>query len=267
MLFETDVYLEPERHQYFNTKGQQFLSVSKLLEKIKNKFDAEKISYFSAKKRLKEKGLDQTEDNIREAQQVILAEWKNKNTIAVTHGTRVHDALELYQNTTKITDKDLGPMVRGVSSYFVKYPVQAQEQVLHSDEYMIAGTSDKVTKRTKSVKGICDFWDYKTNEEITFVNKYDNFLKYPLEHLEETSYNLYSLQLSLYALMAEQTHGVTIGRLAIIHIPKENPLHYRVIPCAYMKWEALRLLEHFREEILKDLGQQEEVEYELQDFN
>lgn len=265
-MFESDVYLEPEKHQYFNSKGQRYLSVSALLDKIKNKFDSEKISYFSAKKRLKEKGVELSEENIRQAQQIVLSEWRAKNVAATDHGTLVHNLLETYQNTTKILNKELEPMVRGVSSYFVKYPVQAQEQVLHSNEYMVAGTTDKAMKRTRSVKGTIDFADYKTNEEITYFSKYDNYLKYPLEHLEECSYNTYALQLSMYAYLSETTHGAKIGRLYIIHIPKENPLNYRIIPVPYMKWEVMRLLEHFKDEILVDLGQQTEVEYEYQSF-
>lgn len=267
-MFKSDIILNHETHVYTNSKGQRYFSVSKLLEKVKNKFDSEKISYFSAKKRLKEKSIELSEENIREAQQIILAEWKAKNVAATDHGTKIHNNLEVYQNTTKILNKELEPMIRGVSSYFIKYPVQAQEQILHSDEYMIAGTADKVCCRTKGSQGVIDIGDFKTNEKgIEYFSKYDNFLNSPMDFLEDCTYNTYSIQLSLYAFMIEQTHKRKIGRLFIVYIPHDNPLNYRIIPVPYLRWECMRLLEYFKEDIINELGNKEEVEYEYQDFD
>lgn len=266
-MFTTDITLHAETHTYRNRNGDQYLSVSKLLEKLKNKFDSEKISYFSAKKRLKEKEEELTEEMVLDMQQAILKEWSDKAKTATDHGTRIHLIMETYLKNNTILDKTLESMILGVSKYFDKYSSTSQEQILSLEEYRIAGTSDSVCFRTKGNRGVVDILDFKTNEEISFYSKYDNFLKDPVSHIEECSYSVYCLQLSFYALMVELTHKRKIGQLAIIHIPKDCPENHNMISIPYMKWECLAILEKYREEILMDVGEQKEILYEVQDFD
>ncbi len=112
---------------------------------------------------------------------------------------------------------------------------------------MVAGTSDKPMLKAISKTSPIDISDYKTNEKIEFFNKRGTYLKYPLDYLQDCSYITYSLQLSLYAYFLECLTDRKIGRLFIHHIPIDDPLSHKIIPVAYMRDAAIKLLDYYND--------------------
>lgn len=239
------IHLDHKTHTYYHNKtDEKFTSVSKLLEKFKNKFDKAMMLPLSAKKMLRESGnATPTKLQLDMAVKILDKQWADKNKMACDVGTRIHDALDLYGKTTRIDDKDLEPMIRAVYHYFREYKETYLEQRLHSLFYEVGGTSDRIDVRPNT-KNVIDISDYKTNisSPIQFSSKYKQWLKYPLDYLEECSYNVYALQLSVYALMAETDFGCKIGKLQIVYIPPSDPLAFKVIPCVYMRDAAHQIL-------------------------
>ena len=52
--------------------------------------------------------------------------------------------------------------------------------------------------------GLFDINDYKTNKVINFYSQYAKKLLPPMDHLDDCQYNIYALQLSIYAYFYEQ---------------------------------------------------------------
>lgn len=254
-MFPNSVILTDPGHIYTHTiDGIRYKSVSKVIERYKNKFDTEKMSYLSARKKLRELGKEPSEEQILIKKAELKLEWKAKNDLACRVGGHVHDCLEVYGKSTKIKDPKLETMIRGIYSQYVEYKKIFSEQILYSEEDEVAGTADKVMLRPKT-KNTIDIDDYKTNisQGIATSNKYGNFMLAPFSYLEDCNFIHYTLQLSIYAAMVEK-QGYKIGRLRIVYIPPSNPLAFRFIPVPYMKFEAsMMLASHLNKEHVDSL--------------
>lgn len=232
------VKLEPVAHKYFDQYGTEYISVSKLLSLVSEKFDAERMAVFTARKQGK-------------TVEQVLAEWDKIRDDAANHGTRIHNALERYEKENGLVlpeDRDLTEMIESVMQIYRSYPKSFSELCLWHDEYKVAGTTDKLCYTANSKTCTVDFYDYKTNlsKGITYDSKYNKYLLDPVSHLQDCSYNKYALQLSLYALFFEYKTGRKIGKLNLIYIPPTNYLDWKLIPMPYMKLEAMAILNHYK---------------------
>lgn len=239
MLFEERVQLEPVKHQYWHRDGREFTSWSRVFDCIKPQFDPDgAIAAATAAK----KGVPV---------EVIQAEWSGKGKKATDHGTAIHDALERYAKTAMILPQDehLRPAIISIFSEYREYYKIHAEKTLFSEEHEVAGTTDLILETTKHRSSILDLEDYKTNisKGIQFTDPYKKYLLGPFSHIMYTNYYQYSLQLSVYAFMAEQLTDRKIGKLTIVFIPPKNPLAYRRIPVPYMRMEAKALLDYHKE--------------------
>ncbi len=244
-MFPQKVTLVDPGHKYWHEDGTQYKSVSKVIEAFKNKFDTEKMSYFSARKALRllynrEPG----EQEVLAKQIQLKKEWADKNKLACDVGTHIHNCLEHYGRTTKILDPKLEAMVRGIYSLDKDYKKTWNEQILYSEDDEVAGTADKILLRP-GTKDVIDIDDYKTNiaQGIATSSKYNNRMKAPFDHLEDCNFVHYSLQLSIYAAMIEKQFNMKIGRLRLKYIPPFNPIAFKVVPIIYMKQEAHMMLQ------------------------
>lgn len=233
-----------EAHRYHDQNGLEYTSVSAFFKRFEPVFDKENISKAVARKR----GISQAE---------VLAEWEAMRVSSTDVGTRIHNALEDYDNDGVIAkgNEELLPMMREVrEKYFKGYAVEYNEQRLYVEKYRIAGTADKLCHRKGKV---VDIFDYKTNERrgIEFQDKYGKYLSAPIGHFEACNYNVYSLKCSLYGYMLEETFGLKVGRIAIIYI---NPrtLEHKEVPIPYLKTDVQNMLstvKREREDVQNDL--------------
>ena len=246
------IYLEPVKHQYFDKNGLEWTSQSKFMRTFKEAFDAEAILPFSAKKQLKESGIIYpTETQMAEKVTELRQEWEGAGTKATDTGTNMHEALELYQTTTQIEEKNLQleQPIRAISSLFNEYSKSFCEQILwwtNGGNIRICGTTDKacITKN----RGVdVDYADYKTytNEKPYFHNAYKKMLLPPLSHLEDCDYIKHALQLSTYAFMGEMSCGLRPGKLFVVRIPVRNPENFKVVHVPYMKLEVQAMFNYY----------------------
>ena len=254
-MINGDVYLEPIQHKYFHKKtGEEYISLSKLFSLIKEPFDSEKISYFSAKKQLKLRAeaigskAFITEEQIQKEAARLRASWSNYNKQACDMGTKVHEALELFSKTAQILPENESKteMIKSIIGMFSPYAVAMDEVALHCNWTRIAGTADKACFVTNKQNSVVDVFDYKTNAKgILYHNKYNKYYYEPLEFLQDCSYNEYCIKMSAYMYMLETTFGMKPGKLGIIHIPHENPNNHQYIPVPYMRNEVVALFSWF----------------------
>jgi hypothetical protein len=68
----------------------------------------------------------------------------------------------------------------------------------------------------------------------------------PLNNLMECEYNVYSLQLSLYAYLLEKMYPqAKIGKLAIMWLNPHTE-EWKTFAVPYMKYDVIRLLQDFK---------------------
>jgi len=244
------VTLKEDTHQYFDANGQEYGSVSSLLGKVKVPFDRQGQSLRSAKGNL---GKGATPAQVKAEQARILTSWDQMRDSSTDWGTYVHNELEKFF-LTGTCDSRVGPAAVSIARYVNYARHLFPELVMHLYDYLYAGTADLPVMRKigrTPATSIMDIYDYKTNERkgIEFDSSYKDkhgewkpggkYLLSPLDHLEACNFNIYALQLSLYAYMAQLLFGVQIGRLGILFVDKDMKVTHHAIP--YLKYEAKEL--------------------------
>ena len=110
------------------------------------------------------------------------------------------------------------------------------ETILFLEKYGLAGTADIVEEH----EDYFNILDFKTNKEINYVSEYGNWLNSPVSHLSDCDYNIYALQLSIYAFMFQMETRKKVGKLQIFYLnPKKEK--FEVIPIPYLGLEAHKI--------------------------
>ena len=225
-------------HTYNDPDGVEYTPVSTVLHTFCRPFNSASVSY------------GMTGGDSR-AQEELLRQWEHKKNYAADYGTRVHKILEDYFKTGQCPDQ-YREIVEDIVSYMRPYERVLPEMQFYSVKHKVAGTSDLPFVR-RSFKGEngrmveqLDIGDYKTNTAHGIRtsgtywsgNKYKHkeYMLGPWSHLEETEYNKYALQLSMYGYMAELVYNVKIGRLFLLNIQLNGRV--KPIPIPYMRYEA-----------------------------
>lgn len=240
---ESKVYLEPIEHVYIHKETKQkYKSVTTVLSMLEPKFEAEKIAQAienqdEEKKKERYKGM--TKDQILEA-------WRIENEEANVYGTEIHEILERYllaPNRIYIPKSDYE---REIITKFQEvddmkgdvYP----ETILFSERHSLAGTADII----EDCGDYFNVRDFKTNKRIEYISQYGHWLNKPVSHLSDCQFNIYSLQMSIYAYMYQMETRKKVGKLNLYYYNPET-LKFDVIHTPYMGLEAKKVLDYWLE--------------------
>lgn len=224
------VTFKEDTHQYFNDKNIEYISGTRFIHKFEFPFDEDGISKRVALKR----GITQKE---------VLAEWKETSKKACDYGTKIHALMEnyikfgevdkiyssLYNSFDKITKLEFNTAKEILS-----------EKLLYDDEFGIAGTADLIIVHNDNEFSIGDF---KTNKSIDFYNQFGNWMLDPIGHLSSCNFNIYSLQLSLYAYMFSKLTGMKCRRVFLMHKVEDT---WKYISANNMLYEIKMMLKYYQ---------------------
>ena len=227
------VIFKEDTHQYFNEKGEEYISGTTFLHKFQKKFNEDKFASLKAKKL----GITKEE---------VIGMWRENSKNACEYGTRIHLLMEnfilngskeegydnLYNSFNNIVLEDF---MRAIKVY--------SEELLWVDEFKVAGTADLIIEHNDYEFSVGDF---KTNKSIDFCSKYGDRLLGPISHLSDCNYNIYSLQLSLYAYLFSLKTGKKCRKIFLMHFNGDK-LNY--IPCNYMEHEIKIMLKWYIKKI------------------
>lgn len=221
-LFNNNISLDRDAHIYKlkTNPTLDFISVTTFIGQFFEKFDAEKI----AKKLVatSPKYMDMT---VLE----VINMWKE----SANHGTIVHEEIEHYiLNKEKVTE----PKAIQAISWLNKFKSQSQykvypEVIIYSEELKICGTIDLLLFDIINNNYI--IMDWKTSKSIStraFNNKKGILPESSI--VEDTKYNQYALQLSLYRYLLEEYYNLSISQQMIVHLKDNNCIG---IHAEYMK--------------------------------
>ena len=197
----------PEDHKYVSVDPAEdisWMSVTSLISKLKQPFEAEKIAEKSSKNK-RSKWYGMTKDQ-------ILSVWKAESERAITVGNWYHNQREedlLGLDSIERHGKVIPIMQPQADTSGLKVaPDQRLTDGMYPEHFVymkslgICGQSDLV----EVIDGVVHITDYKTNKEIRSESYKDweglsQKMNHPVSHLDDCNLNHYNLQLSIYMYM------------------------------------------------------------------
>jgi hypothetical protein len=250
-----EVGFNEEKHIYFDLKNPEdkYISVTTLIGKFHQEFDAEFWSTYKAAERvLLNNGLRFKWDSLKKmmmrtrkvpsdiyeyyqvnreefdlAKAMILDEWEKKKNEACDRGTKIHLEKELECiGTPEVRAQKLrlgGSFECNPDDYKLELERGLYPEFLISAKFgdlRIAGQIDLLVKDGNNIT----IADYKTNKEIKTHSHFNNYqqryemMKFPLHKLMDCNLMHYTMQLSTYAYLLKQHNpDFNIKELFLIH--------------------------------------------------
>jgi hypothetical protein len=213
------ILYDDNTHRYYDTEGD-FISVTTLLNRYKNPFDAEVMSEIVASKR------GGTAEEWKE-------KWKEGGQKAADRGHEFHAIKEEVEMNTNMTfaNRTVGSQNQWLLlqlkkdwNYLKDLPDGGySELMLWHKGYRIAGRADKCLIETVNGKRFLHIDDHKTNEKPMETESYRDkktglykMMKPPLGRIMDCKLRHYELQLSMYQFLAESM-GFLPGERRILH--------------------------------------------------
>jgi hypothetical protein len=169
--------------------------------------------------------------------------WAKAGQDAAAAGTEMHYKIECFYNTPDTTTPDTATTTPEFK-YFLEFnqdfadtlrPYRTEWTVFH-EEARIAGSIDMVyelidptTATTATTATPLVIYDWKRCREITKASRANKFATHPaIQHLPDTNYWHYALQLNIYKYILQSKYGKTISDLYLIVLHPEAQNYQRV---------------------------------------
>lgn len=158
--------------------------------------------------------------------QEVIEMWGQKGKESRDLGTAMHQKIENYYQGIDSVNDDTFNLFRIFANNIKLVPYRT-EWAVYDWEYKLAGTIDFVDYQN----GEYTIYDWKRSDKIIAngipikTNKYGEKGNYPLEHIDNSPYYHYALQLSLYKFILERNYGIKVNslRLGIFHPTYNKP--------------------------------------------
>lgn len=225
---------DADSHTY-TVDGLVYDSVTTVVERCFEQFDAE---YWAARK---------AETTGRDAAE-ILAEWSRKGEEARNLGTEMHARIESYYLGQPV---DPEWMFDGAFRHFAAFatdirlcPFRTEWRIFH-EESRLAGTLDFLALNA----GRLEIWDWKRSAKVVNcyglpidVNSFGRTALEPIQHIPDTTFHHYALQVSVYRYILEEKYGLEISaaHLGVFHPDYQR---YFTVDLPYLRDEVRTLLE------------------------
>lgn len=203
-------------HRYTYDGERVKSSVSEIARSISVSFDSSKAaSRCGAKKR------EQWTGDANCTDQQLMDAWKANGIAASDAGTRLHAQIEhrIKTRTRKSSDDcTLCPIISQwltdyiPAEYTLTFPeLRIAGTVCSGDDRLIAGTIDLLSYDTRD--GTWTIWDWKRGSVSDSGGEYDTLGL----RVRMTKRMIYSIQLSLYAKILQQSYGINVTSKYIVH--------------------------------------------------
>jgi len=155
----------------------------------------------------------------------IKAGWAANGKAASEAGTRMHLDIEHYYNSDPVGNMAMdeweacpGPEWDYFMNYETKFRMPGgyipfrTEWLVFYEEIRLAGSIDMVYKKPD---GTIAIYDWKRARDIKIENPFQKGLT-PVDHLPDTNYWHYTLQLNVYATILEKKYDMKVSELALV---------------------------------------------------
>lgn len=168
--------------------------------------------------------------------------WAKAGQDAAAKGTEMHYKIECFYNTPPTAATASAAASTPEFKYFLDFhqefaatlkPYRTEWTVFH-EEARIAGSIDMVyeispTEETAASPPPLVIYDWKRCREITKTNAANKFATHPaIEHLPDTNFWHYALQLNIYKYILQNKYGKTVTDLYLIVLHPESSGYKRI---------------------------------------
>jgi hypothetical protein len=247
---DDDITFYEDTHEYEIRGDRNYMSVTTFVKQWFAKFDADKIiaKMMRSPKWEQSKYYGMTPEEIKKT-------WSDKGSKAAELGTQMHKSFEDHYNGIPIPEEEL------LHPEFDMFRVY-EEEIVHPENLKPYRTEWCVWDREVRIAGSIDMiytdhqgnfyiYDWKRTVELKEDNMFQKGLP-PLEHVPDTNFFVYSLQLSTYKYLLEKNYGKTIKGMFLVCIHPENEKYMRK-EVADMSAEVKMLMEErARQCVLKE---------------
>lgn len=275
-----DVIYSDEQHVYIDKRDKEkYISVTTLIHKYVNEFDAQFWSAYKAcealspdrfvfikdtllsSKKWNDKYLDQLQIDAKSfvtKRQEILDSYDEERRKSCERGTRIHAEIEneFYKSEEQEFNKygHGGKFLckKGYYKLDLERGIYPEFLVSYKDEDLrIAGQVDLICKDGNEITIV----DHKSSKKINLESFFDRktksrtMMKFPLNNLMDCNFITYSLQLSTYAYMLQKLNPeFIIKKLIINHIDHSGKI--TEYECEYLKDDVERMIKHYKRDSL-----------------
>lgn len=234
-------YPEPHIYTIDNTPAP---SISTIIAKFFPEFDIEHWSRIKAIEKVKAENQDLSELNIQKTARLIRKNWEDKGKEAANKGTFLHEQIESYYLQQHYERTDEFHLFESFINDHINIKPFRTEWRVFDEKYHIAGTIDLIAK---NINGY-EIYDWKRSKKVISLftseaiknNKWQRGVG-NLSHIDDTSYNRYCLQQSLYKYILEKNYEIKISKMYLIVLYPEYDNYYKVeVP--YLKNEIEYIL-------------------------
>tara|TARA_X000000368_G_C23026340_1_gene710378 strand:+ start:222 stop:989 length:768 start_codon:yes stop_codon:yes gene_type:complete len=224
-------------HIYHIDGDSNFTSVTTWNHSHFEKFNSEAIikNMMNGKNWKKSKYYGMTAEQIK-------TQWSENGKKASEAGTKMHYDIECFYNNMKIENPSIE------YEYFLRFHKQHSnleayrtEWMIYDKELKLAGSIDMIFKNKD---GSLSIYDWKRCKNIKKDNPWQSAKTECIEHLPDTNFWHYSLQLNTYKAMLERKYDVKVKDLYLVCLHPENKSNtYEKIKVPILKKEIKSLFE------------------------
>tara|TARA_B100000575_G_scaffold293055_1_gene303250 strand:+ start:4319 stop:5110 length:792 start_codon:yes stop_codon:yes gene_type:complete len=228
-------------HIYTVDGDDSFMSVTTWNHSHFGHFDADKI----IDKMMKGKNWKEGYKYYGMTKEEIKASWDKNRDEAAAAGTKMHYDIECYYNQMKVENDStefkwflqFDDWVRG----FTNMMPYRTEMIVWDKELKLCGSIDMLYENEC---GELELYDWKRCKEIKKTS-FDKFAKTEcIEHLPDSNFWHYSLQLNTYKYMLEKNYGKKVNGMYLVCLhPNNNNKSYQKFKVPDLKDEIKDLME------------------------
>ena len=199
-------------HKYFIHGDEGYTSITTLIGKLFEHFDANKIidKMLSGKKMS-----DPTYKYYGMKREDILAQWDANGRDASEKGTRMHESIEFFYNNIESVDTSIeyGFFKKFLLEFPHLNPYRTEWTVFYT-KYKLCGSIDMIFENPD---GTLQIYDWKRVKSIEYEAFGDKTSIVPcLKHLPDTNFWHYALQLNLYKMILEEQYDKIVTDLYLV---------------------------------------------------
>lgn len=215
---DADILFEEETHVYTIVPDPQskYTSVTTWVHNQFEKFNSMKVI-----ENMKKGKNWKNSKYYGKSTQEILNMWEANRKESASAGTKLHFDIECFYNGCFNENKSVeyGFFKNFAREYKHLVPYRTEWMVYDSDN-KLAGSIDMIFENEN---GNLEIYDWKRSKEVSKTNNWGKFSCHPqLEHLPDTNYWHYSLQLNIYKFILEKNYGKKVESMYLVVLHPDN---------------------------------------------
>ena len=221
-------FIESTHTYYVDGDSTGYISVTKLLHAFFPHFDPVAII-----KKMRRGPKWATSKYFGMTDQEITHMWNENGRIASEAGTAMHLAIEQFlHGSEEMITAEMRETVEW--KYFEQFwndhgadlePYRMEWEVFAGPEHKLSGSIDAIFRRKSDGKFL--IYDWKRSKEIKSDNPYGTGFA-PIDHLPDTNYWHYTLQLNVYKWILETYYGLDVAHMYLVIMHPDNKSYKRM---------------------------------------